>query len=73
MTLDGGIRPLFKAETPGPMKDSKLTPRIGHFHSLPIELVLTIFQILAALNFATDFPTWKSRTLRVYAHDAEAK
>lgn len=120
----GGMQ-LFKAETPGPMKDSKLTPRIeqtakalwtvyavitvacavslwavgmnwfdaichafsamslggfsthdasiGYFDSFPIELVLTIFQVLAALNFASHFLAWSSRSLRVYAHDAEAK
>jgi trk system potassium uptake protein len=120
----GGMQ-LFKAETPGPMKDTKLTPRIeqtakalwlvyaaitaacilclrvtgmswfdavchafsamslggfsthdasiGHFNSVPIEIVLTIFQILAALNFATHFLAWRSRSLRAYVHDAEAK
>lgn len=120
----GGLQ-LFKAETPGPMKDSKLTPRIeqtakilwlvyaaitavcvlalriagmswfdamchafstmalggfsthdasiGHFGSVPIEAVLTIFQVLAALNFATHYLAWSSRSLRAYAHDAEAR
>lgn len=120
----GGLQ-LFKAETPGPMKDTKLTPRIeqtakllwlvyagitavcivalriagmswfdamchafsamalggfsthdasvGHFNSVPIEVVLTIFQIIAALNFATHYLAWSSRRLRAYAHDAEAK
>src|SRR3984957_3346021 len=102
----GGMQ-IYRAEMPGPMKDSKLTPRIGqtakllwavyagltvacivclrfagmngfdavchgfsalslggfstydasigHFNSLPIEMVLTVFQILAALNFATHY------------------
>jgi trk system potassium uptake protein TrkH len=120
----GGMQ-LFKAETPGPMKDSKLTPRIeqtakglwlvyaaitaacilslrvvgmswfdaichsfsamalggfsthdasvGYFDSLSVEIVLTFFQILAALNFATHFLVWRSRSLRTYAHDPEAK
>jgi trk system potassium uptake protein len=120
----GGMQ-LFKAETPGPMKDSKLTPRIeqtakalwlvyaaitaacvlclwtagmswfdaichafsamslggfsthdasvGYFDSVPIEVVLTIFQVLAALNFATHFLAWRSRSLRAYAHDVEAR
>jgi trk/ktr system potassium uptake protein len=120
----GGLQ-LFKAETPGPMKDSRLTPRIeqtakilwlvyaaitavcvlalriagmswfdamchafsamalggfsthdasiGHFGSVPIEAVLTIFQVLAALNFATHYLAWSSRSLRAYAHDAEAR
>lgn len=120
----GGMQ-LFKAETPGPMKDSKLTPRIeqtakalwlvytaitaacilclriagmswfdavchafsamslggfsthdasvGYFDSVPIEIVLTTFQILAALNFATHYLAWRSRSLRAYGHDAEAR
>lgn len=120
----GGLQ-LFKAETPGPMKDSKLTPRIeqtakilwlvyaaitgvcvlslriagmswfdalchafsamalggfsthdasvGHFDSVPIEVVLTIFQVIAALNFATHYLAWSSRSAGAYAHDAEAK
>lgn len=120
----GGMQ-LFKAETPGPMKDSKLTPRIeqtakalwlvyaaitaacivslyaagmswfeaichafsamslggfsthdasiGHFDSVPIEIVLTVFQVLAALNFATHFLAWRARSLRAYVHDPEAK
>lgn len=120
----GGMQ-LFKAETPGPMKDSKLTPRIeqtakalwlvyaaltavcafclyavgmswfdalchafsamalggfsthdasiGHFDSAPIEIVLTVFQVLAALNFATHFLAWRSKSLHAYAHDPEVK
>ncbi len=120
----GGMQ-LFKAETPGPMKDSKLTPRIeqtakalwlvyagitaacavclravgmswfdavchafsamalggfsthdasvGYFNSPAIEAVLTFFQIVAALNFATHFVAWNSRSLRAYLHDTEAK
>lgn len=120
----GGMQ-LFKAETPGPMKDSKLTPRIeqtakvlwlvyaaitavcimclywagmswfdaichafsamsfggfsthdasvGHFNSVPIEIVLTIFQVIAALNFATHYLAWRSKSLRAYVHDPEAR
>lgn len=120
----GGMQ-LFKAETPGPMKDTRLTPRIeqtasalwlvyaaitaacivslyfagmswfdaichgfsamslggfsthdasiGYYDSEPIEIVLTIFQVLAALNFATHYLAWRSRSLRAYVHDPEAK
>lgn len=120
----GGMQ-LFKAETPGPMKDSKLTPRIqqtakalwlvyaaitvvcitclwaagmswfdavchafsamalggfsthdasvGYFDSVPIEVVLTVFQVIAALNFATHFLAWHGRSFRTYAHDLEAR
>jgi trk system potassium uptake protein TrkH len=120
----GGMQ-IYRAEMPGPMKDSKLTPRIGqtakllwavyaglttacivclrfagmnwfdavchgfsalalggfstydasigHFNSLPIEMVLTVFQILAALNFATHYLAWSQRGVMAYFRDAEAK
>lgn len=120
----GGMQ-MYRAETPGPMKDSKLTPRIGqtakllwavyagltvaclgclrfagmgwfdavchsfsalalggfstydasvgHFNSLPIEIVLTVFEILAAMNFATHYLAWSQRGLRAYLRDTEAK
>jgi trk system potassium uptake protein TrkH len=120
----GGMQ-IYRAEMPGPMKDSKLTPRIGqtakllwtvyagltaacivslrfagmnwfdavchgfsalalggfstydasigHFNSLPIEMVLTVFQVLAALNFATHFLAWSQRGVLAYFRDAEAK
>ncbi len=120
----GGMQ-IYRAEMPGPMKDSRLTPRIGqtakllwaayagltaacivclrfagmnwfdafchgfsalslgafstydanvgHFNSLRIEVVLTVFQILAALNFATHYLAWSQRGVRAYFRDAEAK
>ena len=120
----GGMQ-LYKAETPGPMKDEKLTPRItetakalwfiymvitiacvlalqlagmswfdavchafsamalggfsthdasvGYFDSVPIELVLIVFHVVAAMNFATHFLAVRGRSLRVYARDPEAK
>ncbi len=120
----GGMQ-MYRAEMPGPMKDSKLTPRIGqtakllwavyagltlaclvalrlagmdwfdatchsfsalalggfstydasigHFNSLPIEMVLTVFQILAAMNFATHFLAWSQRGLTAYLRDSESR
>ncbi len=120
----GGMQ-IYRAEMPGPMKDSKLTPRIGqtakllwtvyagltaacivslrfagmdwfdavchgfsalslggfstydasigHFNSLPIEMVLTLFTVLAALNFATHYLAWSQRGVLAYFRDAEAK
>jgi trk system potassium uptake protein len=120
----GGMQ-MYRAETPGPMKDSKLTPRIGqtakllwavyagmtaacivalrltgmswfdaichsfaamslggfsthdnsvgYFDSVPVELVLTAFQVLAAMNFATHYLAWNQRALTVYRRDSEAK
>jgi trk system potassium uptake protein TrkH len=46
---------------------------VGHFDSVAIEIVLSVFQVLAALNFATHFVAWRGRSLRAYARDAEAK
>src|SRR5882672_6549321 len=120
----GGMQ-LFRAETPGPMKDSKLTPRIAHtakalwyvyagitlacvislklagmswfdavchafstmalggfsthdasvgyFDSLRIELVLSTFEIIAAMSFATHFLAVRERSLAPYKRDTEAK
>jgi trk system potassium uptake protein len=120
----GGMQ-IYRAEMPGPMKDTKLTPRIGqtakllwavyagltgacilalrwagmnwfdavchgfsalslggfstydanvgHFNSLPIELVLIVFTVLAALNFATHYLAWSQRGVGAYFRDAEAK
>jgi len=119
-----GGRQLFKAETPGPMKDSALTPRIaetarnlwavylgitlaciaalkwagmnwldavchafaalslggfsthdssvGYFNSPLIEFVLIVFMLIAAINFASHFLAWRSKSLGVYLRDAEA-
>lgn len=120
----GGMQ-LFKAETPGPVKDAKLTPRIhatarnlwliyagltalctvslylagmdwldaachamaalslggfstrdasvGFFDSPAIEIILIVFMVLAALNFATHFLVISKRSLRHYQQDSEAK
>ena len=120
----GGMQ-LLKAEVPGPIKDTKLTARIGDtaailwtvylgitvacilalhlagmgwldavchafsalslggfsthdasisaFDSAAIELVLTVFMVLAALNFATHFSAWRDRNPRPYWRDPEAR
>jgi trk system potassium uptake protein len=122
--LGVGGRQLFKAETPGPMKDSALTPRItetarnlwlvylgitiacilslkavgmswldavchafstmstggfsthdasiGYFNSPSVELVLMAFMLLAAMNFATHFLAWRTKSFRFYLRDSEA-
>ncbi len=119
-----GGRQLFKAETPGPMKDSTLTPRItetarnlwlvyagitlvciaslklagmnwldaichafaamglggfsthdasvGYFNSTAIEMVLIVFMLLAAMNFATHFLVWRKKNITIYLRDTEA-
>jgi trk system potassium uptake protein len=120
----GGMQ-LYKAETPGPVKNEKLTPRItqtakalwfiyflitvacilslkvagmswfdavchsfaamalggfsthdasvGYFDSVPIELVLIVFMLIAAMNFARHFIAWQQKSLHTYATDSEAK
>lgn len=119
----GGMQ-LYKAETPGPMKDSKLTPRItetakalwyiyltltiacalaywlagmnafdaighsfstiaiggfsthdtsmGFFNDKPmVEVVAIIFMLIAGVNFALHFLSWRSRSVKAYFMDSE--
>jgi trk system potassium uptake protein TrkH len=120
----GGMQ-LYKAETPGPIKNEKITPRItqtakalwfvyflitvacivslkfagmdwfdavchafaamalggfsthdasvGYYDSVPIEFVLIVFMLIAAMNFARHFMAWQQKSLRTYATDSEAK
>lgn len=120
----GGMQ-VYRAETPGPMKEDKLTPRIretakklwmlyalltiafiiclriagmswfdavchafsaislggfsthdasiGHFDSVAIEVVLTCIMLVSALNFATHYAAWRSRSVASYRRDAQAK
>jgi trk system potassium uptake protein TrkH len=119
----GGMQ-LYKAETPGSVKESELPPRIaqtakalwivyagitiacilclklvgmswfdsichafaamslggfsthdnsvGFFNSLSIEVVLSIFQLIAAINFATHFIALNKKSLKPYLKDMEA-
>ncbi len=46
---------------------------IGFFNSPAIEMVLTAFQLLAAINFATHFIAIRKQTLKPYVKDMEAK
>jgi trk system potassium uptake protein TrkH len=116
---------LYRAETPGPMKDSKLTPRItetakalwliylgitivcalaywlggmtlfdaiGHafstvaiggfsthnaslayFNNPTIELVATVFMVIAGINFALHFTAWRKASAQPYFMDPELK
>ena len=120
----GGMQ-LYRAETPGPMKDSKLTPRItetakalwliylgitilcilaywlggmslfdavghafstvaiggmsthdagfGWFDSPTLEVLATIFMVVAGINFAIHFSSWKRASAQPYFHDPELK
>jgi len=46
---------------------------VGFFNSVPIEVVLTVFQLIAAINFATHFVALRKRTLFPYIDDREAR
>lgn len=46
---------------------------VGFFNSVSIEVVLTIFQLLAAINFATHFVALKKHNFNPYIDDREAR
>ena len=46
---------------------------VGFFNSLPIEIVLTVFQLLAAINFATHFIAIRKLSFKPYVVDMEAR
>ncbi len=46
---------------------------IEYFDSVPIEMVLTLFQLLAAINFATHFVALRKHSLKPYIHDREVR
>jgi trk system potassium uptake protein len=46
---------------------------VGFFNSLSIEVVLIIFQLLAAINFATHFVALRKRSFIPYIDDREAR
>jgi trk system potassium uptake protein len=46
---------------------------IGYFHSPMIELVLMVFMLIAAMNFATHFIALRKGNFTVYARDPEAQ
>jgi trk system potassium uptake protein TrkH len=46
---------------------------VGFFNSLSIEMVLTIFQLLAAINFATHFVALRKQSFTPYVDDREAR
>ena len=46
---------------------------VGFFNSLSIEIVLTVFQLLAAINFATHFVALRKQSFNPYIDDREAR
>jgi trk system potassium uptake protein TrkH len=120
----GGMQ-LYRAETPGPLKDSKLTPRItetakalwliylgitvlcvlaywlggmmffdavGHafstvaiggmsthdagfawFDNPALELIATFFMVVAGINFAIHFTSWRRASAQPYFNDPELR
>ena len=45
---------------------------VGYFNSSTIELVMTVFMLLAAMNFATHFLVWRKKNLKLYLLDTES-
>ncbi len=123
--LGVGGRQMFKAETPTPMKDQKLTPRmaetakglwvvyvllttvcigvlwvlgmslfdavvhafsvmglggfsshdasLGYFDSLPLEIAVGVFALVAGINFATHFGFLRNHRFGLYGQDPEIR
>ena len=123
--LGVGGRQMFKAETPTPMKDQKLTPRmaetakglwvvyviltaacvlvlwvlgmsffdavvhafsimglggfsshdasLGYFDSLPLEIAVGVFALIAGINFATHFGFLRWQRFSLYRQDPEIR
>jgi trk system potassium uptake protein TrkH len=46
---------------------------VGFFDSVPIEVILTVFQLIAGINFATHFVAIRRLTIAPYARDPEAR
>lgn len=46
---------------------------LGFFNSAAVDLVAIGFMTIAGINFATHFVVWRSKSLRHYAHDTEAR
>ena len=46
---------------------------VGFFNSLPIEIVLTVFQLLAAMNFGTHFLALHKHSFKPYIKDMEVR
>jgi trk/ktr system potassium uptake protein len=46
---------------------------IGYYNSPLIEMVLMVFMLAAAINFATHFQAWRGRSFKLYARDFEAR
>ena len=46
---------------------------VAHFDSLYVDVVITVFMLLAGMNFALHFIAWRSMSLRSYLRDTELK
>lgn len=46
---------------------------LGHFNSVAVELVAICFMVIAGINFSTHFLVWRSKSLRPYVRDTEAR
>jgi trk system potassium uptake protein TrkH len=46
---------------------------VASFDSAAVEAVLSVFMLVAVMNFATHFVAFRERSLRVYLHDVEVR
>lgn len=46
---------------------------LGYFNSAAVDVVAICFMAVAGINFATHFLVWRTKSLRPYAHDTEAR
>ncbi|HMW63039.1 MAG TPA: potassium transporter TrkG [Accumulibacter sp.] len=61
-----GGRQMFKAETPGPMKDSKMTPRIAET-AKGLWVVYTLISIACVLGYQWAGMTWLDAIMHMFA------
>ena len=67
----GGMQ-LYRAETPGPMKDNKLTPRITET-AKALWFIYLGLTILCAVSYSLHFLSWRTLTIRPYLQDPEVQ
>jgi trk system potassium uptake protein TrkH len=61
-----GGRQMFKAETPGPMKDSKMTPRMAET-AKGLWVVYTLISICCALGYYWAGMTWLDAIMHMFS------
>jgi trk system potassium uptake protein TrkH len=46
---------------------------LGYFDSLPLEIAVAVFALIAGINFATHFAVLRGRRISLYGHDPEIR